>query len=108
MVKPLRVDPCFHPPLVEEPAFDTVPACMERARARRLVLRLPNGDELPLDRDLAIGHALDNDVVLHDDRVSKRHCVIRVEGGRLRVEDLQSTNGTWLNGLRVDGAELTV
>jgi pSer/pThr/pTyr-binding forkhead associated (FHA) protein len=34
--------------------------------------------------------------------VSRRHCVISLEDGRLLVEDLRSTNGTFVNGEKVD------
>jgi hypothetical protein len=40
---------------------------------------------------------------LDDDRVSHRHAVVRVDGHDVVIEDLGSTNGTWVNGVRVDG-----
>jgi pSer/pThr/pTyr-binding forkhead associated (FHA) protein len=44
------------------------------------------------------------DVVLDDAQVSRRHAIIRWVDGELQLEDLQSTNGTWLNGARVEGS----
>jgi pSer/pThr/pTyr-binding forkhead associated (FHA) protein len=39
--------------------------------------------------------------------VSRRHCVLRVvEDGYLTIEDLDSVNGTYLNGERVSGVEV--
>src|SRR5882757_2125288 len=57
-------------------------------------------------RDLRIGRSLENDVVLPDANkgVSRTHAELRVEGGRYVVVDLQSQNGTWVNGKRVERA----
>src|SRR5262245_6603211 len=66
----------------------------ERRLPRLMVLRLPDGRELPLMKDLTVGQSSRNDVVLRDERVSRRHCVIEVGRGCVRVRDLNSTNGT--------------
>ncbi len=44
-----------------------------------------------------------SDVVLTDLEVSRRHARLRLLGERLAIEDLGSTNGTFLNGQRVTG-----
>ena len=85
----------------------TVPEAAERRIPRRLVLRLPDGREVSLMRNLTIGQSSRNDVVLRDERVSRRHCVVEVGRGCIRVRDLNSTNGTSVNGLRVSSADLT-
>ena len=46
------------------------------------------------------------DLVLTDERVSRRHLGLSIEGSTLRVDDLQSTNGTFANEIRVAGAFL--
>jgi transcriptional regulator with GAF, ATPase, and Fis domain len=46
------------------------------------------------------------DLVLTDERVSRRHLALSLEGARLRVEDLASTNGTFTNELQITGAYL--
>jgi pSer/pThr/pTyr-binding forkhead associated (FHA) protein len=47
----------------------------------------------------------DCDIVLSDPEVSRRHAVV-VEGSEgLAIEDLGSTNGTWVNGERIDRPE---
>ena len=68
-------------------AFIEVPA--ER---RRLALA---GEPLTIGRDP------ENDLVLDDRRVSRRHAEIRLRLGRYTLYDLQSTNGTFVNGRRV-------
>jgi Ca-activated chloride channel family protein len=50
---------------------------------------------------LRIGRAGDNDVVLEEKAISKYHCQISREDGRLYLEDLQSKNGTFANGGQV-------
>lgn len=47
---------------------------------------------------LTLGRDDDNDIVLPDRKVSRRHAVIRVERGRWVFEDQDSRNGTFING----------
>jgi DNA-binding NtrC family response regulator len=55
---------------------------------------------------LGVGAGASNEVVLEDRFVSALHCRIYHDRGRLRVKDLGSTNGTFVDGLRVADAEL--
>jgi pSer/pThr/pTyr-binding forkhead associated (FHA) protein len=48
-----------------------------------------------------IGRAEDNDIVIDDARASRRHAHVRREDYRFVLEDLGSTNGTWVNGQRL-------
>jgi transcriptional regulator with GAF, ATPase, and Fis domain len=48
-----------------------------------------------------VGSAPDNDLVLNDDTVSRRHCEIEISRDGIRVRDVGSTNGVLLGGLRV-------
>jgi pSer/pThr/pTyr-binding forkhead associated (FHA) protein len=62
-----------------------------------------DGEALYLGRDChlaALIPALLNKVV------SNRHCVVRREGARWMLEDLGSTNGTWIHGQRLAGKTL--
>lgn len=63
----------------------------------------PNaGSRCPLDKELTtIGRVGDNDIAIGDTRVSRRHAQVRREDFRYVIEDLDSTNGTWLNGSRL-------
>ncbi len=49
-----------------------------------------------------LGRSLRNQVVLEDGSVSNRHLKVVRVGGKVFVEDLRSTNGTRVNGRRVD------
>jgi hypothetical protein len=53
-----------------------------------------------------VGRAHDNEVQVPDARVSKYHAVLRVEGERLFVSDLGSTNGTEVDGHPVGREEV--
>ena len=60
----------------------------------------------------SVGQQPTNDVVLADPTVSRFHCEILLDDGAARIRDLESRNGTWVDGTRVteawlqDGAEL--
>jgi len=55
------------------------------------------------ESELVVGRQEGIDGHIHDTDLSRRHArVFRTEGG-FALEDLQSTNGTWLNGRRVTG-----
>ncbi|HVR38002.1 MAG TPA: FHA domain-containing protein [Thermoanaerobaculia bacterium] len=51
-----------------------------------------------------IGRALDSRVVLTDKSVSRRHAMITVSDGVISIKDLDSTNGTYIEGQRVFGS----
>lgn len=52
---------------------------------------------------LRIGRAAPADVILADSRISRTHCLVQLGNGELRVSDLNSTNGTFVDGERIDG-----
>lgn len=53
-----------------------------------------------------IGRGIDNDVILADVAVSRRHLIVVREGEALRLRDLGSGNGTQVNGKRVSSMVL--
>ena len=60
------------------------------------------------DEPIAVGAHADNAVVIDDPLASGFHCrLFRRLDGRLWVRDLGSTNGTWVDGMRVSEAELS-
>jgi pSer/pThr/pTyr-binding forkhead associated (FHA) protein len=62
---------------------------------------------IPLARPLTlIGRNADCDIHLVSSRVSRRHCCLAMDSGRVVVRDLGSTNGTWIDGRRVEEGRL--
>lgn len=59
------------------------------------------GQRLEVETELTIGR-LDGDVVVDDVKLSRRHAVFRVVDEALEVEDLGSTNGTFVEDRRID------
>jgi len=62
----------------------------------------PTGREHRLTGEtITIGRAVENDIVITSKRISREHARVRREGSRVMLEDLNSTNGTFLNEERV-------
>lgn len=72
--------------------------------AALLVLAGPRrGSELPLHRPrVVIGRSMGADLVFGDETVSREHASIAFRDGSFVVEDLRSSNGTFVNGERVE------
>ncbi|TAE17614.1 MAG: FHA domain-containing protein [Bacteroidetes bacterium] len=51
---------------------------------------------------LTVGRAANNDIVIPEQTVSNHHATITIENGSFFLSDLGSTNGTFVNGSRVD------
>ncbi|MGH7987807.1 MAG: FHA domain-containing protein [Candidatus Binataceae bacterium] len=67
-----------------------------------------SGERFPLRAaaTIRVGRALDNDIVLNDGSVSRHHAALEVAQGRLKLRDLTSQNGTWVDGRRVSEAQM--
>ena len=63
------------------------------------------GERLPLRASNAIGRDAGNDIPLPDEAASARHAKLDVEDGDWWIEDLGSTNGTLVNGVRIQKRE---
>ena len=60
------------------------------------------GAEFPLGRDeITIGRSSDSAIIIRDDYTSTHHARLMLWNGRWMIQDLDSTNGTFLNGSRV-------
>ena len=64
------------------------------------------GASYPMGAALKIGKAPDNDVVIEHPTVSRNHLIVRRQGDRFLVQDLGSTNGTFIDGAQVREAYL--
>jgi pSer/pThr/pTyr-binding forkhead associated (FHA) protein len=62
---------------------------------------LLSGQSLRLPRKLLIGRAEDCDLRLESDFVSTYHCILLLDDYTLRLRDLGSKNGTFVNGSRI-------
>ena len=62
----------------------------------KLVREVPVGS-----RPVTIGRAPDNDLSVDNLAVSSYHAKVYFEAGRMVIEDLNSLNGTWVNGIRI-------
>ncbi len=63
---------------------------------------LPPGKKFPLDQSNTIGRAITNDIPLNDTFLSSEHALLEWDGSSWIVEDLGSTNGSWVNGRELD------
>jgi len=97
-------------PLARPPA---VPRALGRraslsAGSTYTLVSIADGRRYPLRVGInAIGRFPENDVVLTQNAVSRRHCIVLVHAsGGCEVSDTASRNGTWVNGRRVGQANL--
>jgi len=71
----------------------------------KLIVQLSGGRfrELELERTNSLGRHPDQDIQVMDPLVSKEHLVVEQLAGEWYLRDLDSRNGTWVNGERVKG-----
>lgn len=86
------------------PLLAAVPSAFDRPPA---VLSLPNGQRIELhEGHYILGRHLENDIVLNDTNVSRKHAEFVCAAGEVVVRDLGSTNGTKVNGVLITGEQL--
>jgi pSer/pThr/pTyr-binding forkhead associated (FHA) protein len=59
------------------------------------------GQTIDVETEVVIGRE-DTDLTIDDVELSRRHAVVRRHASRLQVEDLGSTNGTYVDGTRIE------
>ena len=76
---------------------------MSETRAELKALAGPlKGTSLPLSGDqISIGREPSNVISVVDAGVSRKHCIISQEGGEFKIQDLNSRNSTFVNGVPV-------
>jgi hypothetical protein len=68
------------------------------------LVALPSGEKIAIEkREIIIGRNSDSDVEHPDKKVSRRHCMITKKGITFYIADLESTNGTFVNGQKILG-----
>ncbi|MFO7937343.1 MAG: sigma 54-interacting transcriptional regulator [Kiritimatiellia bacterium] len=82
--------------------------CLRVRKTKLLVISgSQQGREFVVNRDVfTIGSGSFNDLRIDDSTVSKRHCEISVDESGYQIKDLNSTNGTQVQGVRIDSAHL--
>ncbi len=81
-------------------------------RTRTFVLRFISGKyqggEFPIvpEKQIIVGRSSDLDMVLVEDMVSRKHARIAMQSDQIWIEDLGSTNGTFVNGEKIKRARL--
>ncbi len=94
------VDPTADESFVTTPGdFERYALVVERGPYRGVTWLLEDGET-------TVGRHPDDDIFLDDVTVSRHHVRMVASSGRLTVEDLGSTNGTYVNGERVEIIEL--
>lgn len=81
------------------------------ATAKRLVITSgpKAGLELPLSADsLTIGRSSESALVIRDDYTSSHHARLMLRGDSWAIQDLDSTNGTFVAGQRVSGSPVAL
>jgi pSer/pThr/pTyr-binding forkhead associated (FHA) protein len=101
-VQPIVTPPVVTPPVQGRPNLFGVSLLVQPAGA---TLALPSSGEAVIGRSDPVSNVFpDIDLTSHgalDHGVGRRHARIFLQGGQVLVEDLDSTNGTFLNAARV-------
>lgn len=89
-----------------------MPSMRPGGAGRQYVLRFISGKyqggEFPIvnDKPIIVGRSSDLDMVLVEDMVSRKHARITMQQDQIWIEDLGSTNGTFVNGEKIKRARL--
>jgi transcriptional regulator with PAS, ATPase and Fis domain len=83
---------------------DDAPRLVSTQIPRLAVLFGPRrGVTRDVHQKVLVGRAVEADLQLIDEKVSREHCVFEPQGTSVVVRDLGSRNGTWVNGERLHG-----
>jgi hypothetical protein len=97
---------------MQDPSAKVPAAPTARAAPRSFVLRFISGKyqggEFPIvpEKQIVVGRSSDLDMVLVEDMVSRKHARIAMQNEQIWIEDLGSTNGTFVNGEKIKRARL--
>jgi len=93
-------------PSVKAPAQSTPRA--SRSYVLRFISGKYQGGEFPVvaEKQIVVGRSSELDMVLVEDMVSRKHAKIAMQSDQIWIEDLGSTNGTFVNGEKIKRARL--
>jgi hypothetical protein len=93
---------------MQDPALKPAAQRMGKSYVLRFISGKYQGGEFPLvaDKQIIVGRSSDLDMVLVEDMVSRKHARIAMAEDQIWIEDLGSTNGTFVNGEKIKRARL--
>lgn len=103
--KTFPADADVAPPLIN----DTITAFRQQSKLMRFALSIESGPQQGETHNVKLPCLIgrkDCDLVLNDDRVSRRHAELKIIGQKLMIEDFKSTNGTQVNGKMITSIQL--
>lgn len=68
-------------------------------------LDIRKGSVYPLHVITNIGRKDDNHIIINDPFISSNHATVYIKDGKLFIKDLNSTNGTFINGNKINDVE---
>lgn len=63
-------------------------------------------EQIKVHQSLILGRSHSSGIVIDDEKISSGHCRITFKSDRIEIVDLDSKNGTYLNGIRIEQSEL--
>ncbi len=96
----------FTPESSSLPSVLQAPVTLRRCRLTRTDTDGTVAEYIFDQPSVTLGALEDNDLVVDDDKVSRYHARIYLEGEEFSIQDLQSVGGTWVNRVRVRDAFL--
>jgi hypothetical protein len=96
------------PDTTSSPLRESGETLSSSGRAVRIIIRdgANQGSSLSLNIPFTVGRK-EGDLIIADPLISRRHAIVREMGGSLVIEDLGSTNGTFVNGVEIKLQQIT-
>jgi pSer/pThr/pTyr-binding forkhead associated (FHA) protein len=90
-------------PITPPPDVTASPAGAPEAQLQLVKSSISIASEFSVTNGKTLGRTMENDIIVPDSYVSRKHAKITYEGGGYLIEDVGSTNGTLLNGNEIKG-----
>ena len=110
VVPPVITPPTITPPTIATPSIPALPS-LGGAPALKATLTMGDGSRIALRPGvISVGRSAESTIPLNDTNVSRRHAELRLRGEGADavwvLVDLGSTNGTLINGVKVNGEQV--